>query len=233
MKQPAIKLDKVCFERQAANWERKLGCPEYFSILKDISFSLVPGDRLAILGRNGAGKSTLLRILAGILPPSAGDIKIKGTVSTLFTASAGFVFNATGYENIKIMARILGIPYERHAAMIREIEEFTELGFKLHEPLRTYSAGMKSRLGFAVAASINPEILLIDEVIGAGDNFFRKKAEELIKNKIQTSGIVAVASHSEAIIKSFCDKAILLENGHIRDFGKVDDVFNTYNNAGS
>lgn len=231
MKAPAIKLENLCFERRAANWEIKLGCPEYFSILKDISLSMEPGDRLAILGRNGAGKSTLLRILAGILPPTAGKIHIKGKVSTLFTASAGFVFNATGYENIRIMARILGIPYEQHASIIRQVEEFTELGSKLHEPLRTYSAGMKSRLGFAVATSIDPEILLIDEVIGAGDNFFRKKAEELIQNKIQASGIVAVASHSEAIIKSFCDKAILLENGNIRDFGNVDDVFNTYNNA--
>ena len=206
-----------------------IGCQKNkvsISALKDISFTLESGDRLGLIGRNGGGKSTLLRILAGTLFPSSGDITVQGKIATLFTNAIGLHQEATGYENIFMMSKLLGVPCS--TARVKAIEDFTELGSFLNLPLRTFSAGMRTRLGFAIATSIESDILLIDEIIGAGDQGFQKKASQLIKEKIQDAGILVIASHDSSVLSAYCNKALWIENGSIRKFGLADEVLNEF-----
>lgn len=194
--------------------------------LSCISFKLHYGDRLALIGHNGAGKSTLLRLLAGVFSPTSGSIFVHGKVSTLFTSSIGMRLDATGYENISLMSRMLGINITPE--IICDIEEFSELGEFLNLPLRTYSAGMRTRLGFAIATSIYSHILLIDEVIGAGDQRFQTKASDRIKNKIEAAGTLVLASHDLAILNTFCNLGLWIEAGRIQMFGPINDVITEF-----
>ena len=196
--------------------------------LRDISLRLEDGDRLALIGRNGAGKTSLLRLIAGIYEPTRGEVKCEGTVAPLLNTSLGIDQDATGYENIVLGGLYLGIEREETARITPEIEEFTELGEYLSMPVRTYSEGMRTRLAFALATSVHADILLIDEVIGAGDAHFIKKAEARRQELIESSNILVFASHAEDIVKKFCNRAVLLEEGSVKLAGSVEEVLKAY-----
>jgi ABC-type polysaccharide/polyol phosphate transport system ATPase subunit len=196
--------------------------------LNDLTFTLEDGDRVGLIGHNGAGKTTMLRVLAGIYMPSSGEIEINGKVSTLFTTSPGLDSEDTGYENILTCGQFLGMTKEEIERKTPEIAEFTELGDYLSLPVRTYSAGMLMRLGFAVATAIDPEILVLDEGLSAGDAGFTEKATRRVEELIQKSNILVLASHSEPLIKQMCNRVILLDHGTVVADGDPDSVFAQY-----
>lgn len=186
--------------------------------INDLSLNFEDGDRVGLIGHNGAGKSTLLRTLAGIYAPSRGTILRDGKTSTILELGAGIDRELTGYENIIRMAMFMGETKENAKKIIPDIEEFSELGSFLEVPVHTYSAGMLTRLAFGVATAVSPDILLVDEVIGAGDESFQKKARARLEKIIQNSKIFVLASHSDEIIRSFCNRTLEFEHGKlIRD----------------
>lgn len=192
--------------------------------LKDISLELKHGDRLGLVGHNGAGKTTLLRVMAGVYEPTLGTVKVTGRVSTIFDFQLGLDFDATGYENIAIQGMLLGLKRRQIAQLSEEIGQFADLGAYLDMPIRTYSAGMLTRLSFAVATAVDPEILLMDEWIETGDAEFFSRAESRLQAIVERAGILALASHRVALIRRFCNKAIWLEHGQLRALGPVDEV---------
>ena len=201
------------------------------NVLQDISLSVNDGDRIGLIGRNGSGKTTLLRVLAGIFHPTGGAMDIKGNVSTLLSGSLGVDEDLTGYEVIDYGCLLFGLKRREIRKIRSEIADFTELGHYLNMPVRTYSTGMKLRLSFGVATCYAPEILLVDEVIGAGDALFIEKAKKRVVEFMSQSSILLLASHSDDIIKTICNKAILLEEGRILIAGDVSDVLNYYYEA--
>lgn len=187
------------------------------------------GDRLGIIGHNGAGKSTLLRVCAGVYEPSGGRVHIEGKVSPLFNTSPGLDMDDTGYENIVTCGLFLGMSPEEIERKTPDIERFSELGDYLSLPVKSYSAGMLTRLGFAIATSIDPEILILDEGLGAGDARFAEKAKRRVDALIERASILILASHSDSLIRSLCNRAILLKSGHVISEGSVDQVIEVYN----
>ena len=196
--------------------------------LEDITFSLKSGDRLGLIGHNGAGKTTLLRVLAGIYKPSKGQISTCGRISSLFNTSLGLDLDDTGLQNISTIGMYLGMQKNEIENKTDEIIEFSELGDFIHLPVRTYSSGMMARLSFGIATSLNPEILLLDEGIGAGDASFAEKAKQRLDQFYQRMDILVMASHSDALIKQLCTKAILLEHGHIVSYGETSEIIDEY-----
>lgn len=197
--------------------------------LENISLHLHHGDRLGIIGHNGAGKTTLLRVCAGVYEPTQGQVFFDGHVSALFNTAPGLDPDDTGYENIYSCGLFLGMTYEEITRKLSDIEEFCGLGEYLSLPVRTYSAGMSMRLGFALATSIDPEILVLDEGLGAGDAKFAEKAQKRVDALIDRTSILVLASHSDSLIQTFCNKAILMESGKIIREGAVDEVLEAYN----
>ena len=196
--------------------------------LEDVSFSLRPGDRLGIVGHNGAGKTTLLRVLAGIYEPTRGSILCRGQIAPLFDITLGMDPDATGYENISIRGLFLGMSAEEIQARSQDIVDFSELGPYMHMPIRTYSTGMRVRLAFAIATAIRPDILLLDEMIGAGDARFFERAERRLGEFLNRTQILVLASHSDAIIRKLCNKALLLHHGKAVGFDSVDEILKAY-----
>ena len=196
--------------------------------LDGVSLDIRHGDRVGIVGPNGAGKSTLLRVIAGVYEPIAGRVVIEGRISPLFTTSPGLAFEDTGYENIITCGLFLGMTREEITRKIPDIAMFSELGEYLSLPVRTYSTGMLSRLGFAIATAIDPEILLLDEGIGAGDARFAERAKKRIDALVERANILVLVSHSDALIRSMCNRAILMESGRIALSGDVEDVIEAY-----
>lgn len=196
--------------------------------LDQISFSLKKGDRLALIGHNGAGKTTLLRTLAGIYQPNNGKMKIAGKITPMFDKGVGIDKEATGYENIIARGLFLGLSKKFIEDKVAEIAEFVDLGDFLYMPVHTYSSGMNIRLAFAVSTCFHPEILLLDEWIGAGDANFRQKANERLQQMLEQTSILVLASHSQAIIKKWCNKALWLEHGKVKEFGDLAPVLNHY-----
>ncbi|MDC0348962.1 ABC transporter ATP-binding protein [Alphaproteobacteria bacterium] len=196
--------------------------------LKGINLEAQKGDRIGLIGHNGSGKSTLMRTIAGIYTPTSGVLKVEGTISTLFGTSIYASEEMTGDENLFLGSLIFGKNYKEAKDGMEKLREFTELGDYLNLPQRTYSEGMKVRIGFAVATNFDPDILLIDEIFGAGDKDFAKKSQEKIESLIEKSNTFLFASHSDELIKRFCNKAILMSHGEMKAFGKVDDVLKLY-----
>ena len=196
--------------------------------LRDVTFSLGKGDRLGLVGHNGAGKSTLLKVLAGIYQPTSGTITTTGRIVSTLNISLGMEPEATGFENIIIRGLLLGMKRSEINAKIEEISSFTELGEYLSMPVRIYSSGMATRLAFATVTAMDSDILLMDEVIGTGDASFIDKAERRLNEFINRSKIIVIASHSDHVIKKFCNRAVLLEHGCIVCQGSPDEVIDIY-----
>jgi ABC-type polysaccharide/polyol phosphate transport system ATPase subunit len=213
---------------RAVTLRREAPRPRIVTALDGIDLDIRAGDRVAIVGANGAGKTTLLRVLAGIYHPSAGSIDVLGRCLSLFDLSAGFDEEATGYENIMRRGLVIGARRTEIDARRAEIAEFTELGDRLDLPLRTYSSGMMLRLIFAVATAVEGEIVLLDEWIGVGDQQFRKKARQRLDEIVVRAGILVLASHDIELIKSTCNRAILLEEGWIVAAGATDEILGQY-----
>ena len=199
--------------------------------LKNITLTLNPGDRVGIIGHNGAGKTTLLRVFSGAYVPTSGSAEVVGEVSALTDISMGMDPEASGYENIIMRAILLGMNYQQARALAPEVEQFTELGEYLDLPVRTYSTGMMLRLAFAVATSVEPEILIMDEIIAVGDVSFMEKATQRIKTLIAKANIFVLASHDEGTLKRFCNRAIWLNRGELAAEGPLDRVLADYNRA--
>ena len=196
--------------------------------LNDISLTLHDGDRVGLVGHNGAGKSTLLKLMAGIYQPVSGTIKVEGRITPLFDTMPGLAGEDTGYENIITSGMLIGMTRQQIEAKIPEIEEFCELGEYLTLPVRTYSTGMAMRLGFALVTALDPGVLLMDEGFGTGDQRFAERAEARMKDFIGRSRIIVLASHSDATIRSICNKAVILEAGRIIAFGPVNEICDQY-----
>lgn len=200
--------------------------------LHDLTMSLAEGERIALIGHNGAGKTTLLRVLAGIYPCSSGSREVSGTVGALLAANMALNSDATGYENIRLVATLEDWPREELDACIADIEEFTELGEYLGLPLRVYSAGMAARLSFAMATARAPDILLVDENIGAGDAQFQEKARRRVDRFLGRVKIIVIASHSTELLRSICKKGLLLQGGKMAFFGALDEALARYAEIG-
>lgn len=196
--------------------------------LKGINLELQHGDRLALIGHNGAGKSTLLKVMAGIYEPTDGKIISRGSVASLLDINLGMNPESSGRENIYSRGMLLGLSKRQINDVIYEIIEFTELADFIDLPVRTYSSGMAVRLAFAISTAVKPEILLLDEVIGAGDANFMEKATKRIQELIESVGILVFSSHSETDVKLFCNKGIVLDAGEIKFYGDVDSACTYY-----
>ena len=196
--------------------------------LKDINLHLQDGDRVGLVGHNGAGKSTLLRLLSGIYEPTRGSAVVRGRVAPVFDLGVGMDPEISGYENIIIRGLFLGQTRKAINRKMDEIAEFSELGDYLAMPLRTYSTGMRIRLALGVVTSIDPEILLLDEGIGAVDAAFMAKARSRLVEMVKRSGILVFASHSNEFLAQLCDSALWIDHGEIRQAGPVDEVVEAY-----
>ena len=196
--------------------------------LKDINLHLQDGDRVGLVGHNGAGKSTLLRLLSGIYEPTRGSAVVRGRVAPVFDLGVGMDPEISGYENIIIRGLFLGQTRKAINRKMDEIAEFSELGDYLAMPLRTYSTGMRIRLALGVVTSIDPEILLLDEGIGAVDAAFMAKARSRLVDMVKRSGILVFASHSNEFLAQLCDSALWIDHGEIRQAGPVDEVVEAY-----
>ena len=199
-----------------------------FWALKDVSFELKKGERLGILGLNGAGKSTLLKVIAGVYKPTKGSVQRYGHMAPMIELGAGFDPNYTGRENIFLYGSVLGFSKEFLMSKYDEILEFSELGEFIDVPIKNYSSGMKARLGFSIATVVEPEILILDEVLSVGDAKFRKKCEKKMKKMFDHGVTVLFVSHSLAQVKRLCNKAIILEHGQLIAKGDIDDVVEIY-----
>ncbi|WP_226354598.1 MULTISPECIES: ABC transporter ATP-binding protein [unclassified Pseudonocardia] len=196
--------------------------------LRDITVSLDKGARVALVGHNGAGKSTLLRLMAGIYEPTRGRSLVRGKVAPVFDLAVGMDPEISGYENILIRGLFLGMTRKQMEARIDDIAAFTELGDYLEMPLRAYSTGMRVRLALGVVTSIDPEILLLDEGIGAVDAEFLNKARDRLHELVDRSGILVFASHSDEFLADLCDTALWMEHGTIKEYGPLHDVLDHY-----
>ena len=201
---------------------------EEFWALKDINFTLEPGQCLGLIGRNGAGKSTLLKMLNGLIQPDEGSIHIKGKVGALIELGAGFNPILTGMENIYINGQILGFGKKEIDQKLDAITAFAEIDDFLDTPVQHYSSGMRARLGFAVAAQMEPDILLVDEVLAVGDMKFRAKCYRRIMELKRQGAAIILVSHNANMVLSLCDQAIYLHHGHIRRSGKPFTVMAQY-----
>ncbi len=196
--------------------------------LRNASFQIREGDRIGLIGHNGAGKSTLLKVLAGIYQPTKGDLSISGRVVSTLNLSLGMEPEASGLENIITRGLLLGMRKKEIERKLDEIADFTELGEYLDMPVRIYSSGMTTRLAFATITSMDADIVLMDEVIGTGDASFVGKAQKRLNNFMSRSKILVLASHSEEVIRKFCNKALLLEHGKVIGMGSIDEITQRY-----
>ena len=199
-----------------------------FWALRDISFTVEKGERLGILGFNGAGKSTLLKTIAGVLKPTKGSVKVHGVIAPLLALGAGFDSNYSGKENIFLYGATMGYSRKYIQEKYDEIVEFSELKDFIDVPIKNYSSGMKARLGFAIATAVEPEVLILDEVLSVGDAKFRRKSEAKVTSMFDKGVTVLFVSHSTEQVRRLCDKAIILEKGKIIAQGEVNEICDLY-----
>jgi ABC-type polysaccharide/polyol phosphate transport system ATPase subunit len=223
-------LRRALFDRAAGGIiQRQRGSERVVvKALDSVNMVCRDGDRIGLVGHNGAGKSTLLRVMAGIYEPTWGRVLASGQITPLFDTMPGLDGEDTGYENIITAGSLHGLTREQIERLIPEIEEFSELGEYLSLPYRTYSSGMGTRLAFSIATALHPEILLMDEGIGAGDARFAERAARRMDEFIGKSRIMVLASHSEYLLRSTCNKGVLLHAGKVVATGPLDEIFARY-----
>lgn len=244
MPQPAIVLDRVSLRYRISaepvrslkefvirRIRRNLLMRDHWA-LRDVSLEVHAGEVVGIIGRNGVGKTTLLKVVARVLRPTQGRVIVRGVVAPLLGLGAGFHDELTGRENVSLSWATLGRPVAEAAARFEAIKEFSGLGEFIEAPLRTYSSGMRARLGFAVATDVEPDILLLDEILSVGDAEFRKKSNERIQSFQQTGATVLLVSHGMSTIRQLCNRAILLDVGRIVAEGDPEEVITAYERLG-
>ncbi|PZO79236.1 MAG: sugar ABC transporter ATP-binding protein [Mesorhizobium amorphae] len=196
--------------------------------IEALSLDLRQGARLALVGHNGAGKTTLLRVMAGIYEPTVGKVTVQGKIAPIFDIGFGMDPDSTGWDNIILRGMLLGLSRKEIEERQNEIAEASDLGEFLDMPLRTYSAGMSTRLAFAVSTSIRADILLVDEGVGAGDAAFFKKAKARLREFVRDAGILVLASHAEELLREWCETALWMEHGRVRGYGPLEDILAAY-----
>ena len=219
-----IELDRagVAFRAQ-----RRLGGQRYWA-LEDVSLRLERGQRLGVIGRNGAGKSTLLRLIAGILEPDRGTVRREPVTCQLLALALGFVGHLSGRDNAILSGLLLGLSRRHIEARIDAIREFSELGDFFEQPIASYSSGMVMRLGFSVAIQVEPDVLLIDEVLAVGDAHFQEKSSRALHERMREGSTVVLVSHEESRLADFCDRLVWIEHGRSVMDGPFDDVIAAY-----
>lgn len=238
--QPSIQLDQVTvqfriphqriptFQEYAIRWLKGGISYSDFHALDNVSFSVNPGEALGIVGANGAGKSTLLKVIARVIRPTSGRVRLHGRVAPLLELGAGFDYEMTGRENVFLNGAVLGFNRKTMAQRLERIVEFAGIGEFIDAPVRTYSSGMVARLGFAVATDHAPEVLIIDEVLAVGDAEFQEKSAARIRQFRDQGTTILVVSHSLSSIQALCSRALWLEHGQIRANGAVREVLEQY-----
>lgn len=234
----AIRFDNVTKEYSLYKNDRKrlLGIlfkkavkHKTYRALDNVSFTIKKGESVGIIGRNGAGKSTILKIITGVAFPDTGKVTVNGQVSALLELTAGFDLEMTGKENIYLKGTILGLKKSDVDVLLNDIIEFADIGDYIDQPVRTYSSGMKSRLGFAINVNINPDILVIDEALSVGDSVFSEKCRQKIRSLVDSGTTVLFVSHSKDKIYEFCSRGLLMEKGKLLYDGEVSTAFQKYN----
>jgi ABC-type polysaccharide/polyol phosphate transport system ATPase subunit len=198
--------------------------PTHFWALRDVSFRVPPGESLAVIGPNGAGKSTLLQVLAGILMPDEGAIAVNGRISSLLTLGAGFDPELSGRDNILLAGAFMGIDHGDMLERMDEIVAFADLGQFIDAPIKTYSSGMNARLGFSIATAVEPDVLLLDEVLGTGDATFRAKSQSRVLELMRAARAIVLVTHDMTWATDFCNHALLIEQGNVVAAGDPVDV---------
>jgi ABC-type polysaccharide/polyol phosphate transport system ATPase subunit len=207
--------------------KRKIQYKE-FTALKSVSFHVMKGERLAIIGHNGAGKSTLLKAISGVMKPTEGSISINGTIAPLLELGAGFDPELSGFENIYLNGAVLGKSKKYIDERLEEIINFADLGDFLHVQVKNYSSGMRARLGFSIATQIEPDILIVDEILSVGDQAFRQKSLDRMYKLMSQGRTVLLVSHDLGQIQSLADRVLWLDKGEIKDIGKPDEIISKY-----
>lgn len=241
MSNPAIKVENMSIMFNL-NSEKVDNLKEYFIkllkhqlhftefwALKGINLTVEKGDRVGILGFNGAGKSTLLKVIAGVLKPTRGSVKVSGVIAPMLELGAGFDSNYSGKENIYLYGATMGYSRKFIDKKFDEIVEFSELKNFMNVPVKNYSSGMRARLGFAIASAVEPDILILDEVLSVGDAKFRKKSEKKIMSMFDKGVTVLFVSHSVDQVLKICNKAIILDHGSIIASGEAKEICDKYN----
>ncbi len=236
IKEIVVEANNVCINYRIMknvtvrnNLFRKRTCEQVFEAVKNVSFTVEKGGILGIIGRNGSGKSTLLRAIAGVFSPNSGSIDLKGHTVSLMALGVGFKDNLTGRDNISLSGMLLGFSEKQIQQKMQEIIDFAEIGEFIDRPVRTYSSGMHSKLAFAITAMLETDIMLIDEVLSVGDEHFKKKSlnkmKELINDKDRT---VIIVSHNIDTLKSLCDRVMWIHDGEMKEIGEPEEVLNNY-----
>lgn len=223
--QPLLSVDRVAVSYRVRSgmlrWSR-------FTPLRDISFELRRGESLGVIGRNGAGKSTLLRMLAGIMSPDAGSIRNHGARVSLLSLGVGFLAHLSGRENAMLSGLLMGIRREEMRRRLPRLIEFADLGEFIDRPLYTYSAGMRARLGFATAIQVDPDVLLIDEILGVGDQDFRARSYAEIQRMVHADRAVVLVSHNLGAIRDICSRTAWIDDGGLRALGETRPILQQY-----
>ena len=214
---------KVTIREQIANAVTRRSAEQFWA-LRHVSFELLHGESLAVIGPNGAGKSTLLQVLAGIIHPSEGVVDVRGHVSGLLTLGAGFDRDLSGRENILLGGAFLGLDDSVTRELLPSIIEFADLGAFIDAPLKTYSSGMRARLGFSIATSVDPDILLLDEVLATGDATFRAKSKARVIELVRAAKAVVLVTHDMGWVSEYCNRALLIEKGLVVSEGSPAEV---------
>lgn len=240
MNNVAVRVDNVAMKFRVSN-EKIDSLKEYlfrlvsrniqfseFYALKDISFTIKKGERIGIIGHNGAGKSTLLKIISGVMKPTEGQVEVDGNIAPLLELGAGFDMELSGSENIYLNGAILGKSREFLEDKYDEIVAYSDIGDFIHTPVKNYSSGMRARLGFSIATQVDPDILIVDEILGVGDERFKIKSSEKMKELMSSGKTVILVSHSINNIKKLTEKVIWLHKGQVREIGESHKVCDLY-----
>ena len=225
-----IRQMAISVENVGVAYQRRVGLfrKEKFWALKDVSFDVHHGETLGVVGRNGVGKSTLLRLLAGLISPDKGQVINHGVTATLLSLQVGFIQYLTGRENAVLSGMMLGLSKEKVLAQMDYIRDYADIGDFFDQPMHGYSSGMRARLGFSVAIHADPDVVLLDEVLGVGDALFRKKSLNTIKRLIRSDKSVILVSHQPAMHKQMCDRLVWIEEGVVQEEGDVEKVLDDY-----